>query len=193
VSKRFIQCCQRVLLYTSQSSRILSRFAPFSLAIVRALSRLAPCTVPSYPTHGARRDIMGTPFVFCNFIKMGFKMGRQVTKNIQGWILFQTNTFKNLKYYKFMRYAASKKVSRFAPLSPKGQPKKTECVAVCQQSSVNASMAELLCSGYTASGPVQSGRVMEPASRDGSGPKSDHGQQWILLSPVLQRCLTTGR
>ena len=34
-------------------------------------------------------------------------------------MLFQTNTLNNLKFYKFMRYAASKKVSRFAPLSPK--------------------------------------------------------------------------
>ncbi len=32
--------------------------------LFNALSRLAPCTVPSYPTHGARRDIMGTHFVF---------------------------------------------------------------------------------------------------------------------------------
>ena len=29
-----------------------------------ALSRPAPCTVPFYPIHGARRDILGTHFVF---------------------------------------------------------------------------------------------------------------------------------
>ena len=55
--KHFIQCCQRVSVNTNQSSRILSRFAPISLSIVQ-------CTVPSYPTHGARRDIVGTHFVF---------------------------------------------------------------------------------------------------------------------------------
>jgi len=90
------------LLYTNQSSRILSRFAPFSLSIVPCtVPSYAPCTVPSCPIGGARRDIW-VPILFLQFHKMGVKIGQLVPENIQGLMLFQTNKFKNLKYYKLM-------------------------------------------------------------------------------------------